>query len=139
MAVVHDDIHKMDTHPNSPSSASSSPSPTLPDTPLVRIKPSKAELWRLMHDRAQVLRGRLDRLDREKSDPVFVCMWRDLVYGLANLLSEILGRQAELGASGWAREMRRVIAEKKMPEEKVMLIMAHTLVAMERALRHRAD
>ncbi len=126
----------MDTHP---SSAPSSPSLTLPDAPLVQIKPSKAELWHLMHDRALVLRERLAQFDREKTDPVFVCMWRDLVHGLADLLSEILGRQATLGPSGWAREMRRVITERKMPEEKVMLLMAHTLVAMERALRRRAD
>lgn len=99
----------------------------------------KLELWGLMHARAALLRDRLDLLHKEKSDPVLVAMWRDLVHGLHELLATILGRQAVLGPSGWDQEMQRVISEKKIPEERVMLVMAHTLVAMERALRRKGN
>lgn len=99
----------------------------------------KFELWGLMHARATLLRERLDLIHKEKSDPILVAMWRDLVHGLHQLLTTILGRQAVLGPSGWDREMQRVIAEKKLPEEQVMLVMANTLVAMERAFRHKGN
>lgn len=62
-----------------------------------------------------------------------MAMWRDLVHGLHELLATILG------PSGWDQEMQRVISEKKIPEERVMLVMAHTLVAMERALRRKGN
>lgn len=129
-------INTMDTHTNCSTSAES-PSEMTPH--LLRAPATKPELWGLMHTRSVLLREKLERIHKAKSDPVLVSMWRDLVYGLDHLLSTILGRQAALGPSGWAREMRKVIDEKKMPEEQVMLVMAHTLVAMERAFRHKGN
>lgn len=98
----------------------------------------KLEIWRHMHERSLRLRDRLDVVEAEGTYPVFVYRWREPLEGFIRLLGTILGRQEDLGPTGWAQEMRKVIDEGHLPEEQVMIRLAQTLVGIEQAFRkHR--
>jgi hypothetical protein len=61
-------------------------------------------------------------------------MWKYLIYGFCGLVETLVERQAMLGPLEWADEMRQVVRRKQASEEQVLLMLAHTLVSLERAL-----